>query len=598
MKPRQHPVSVALFVIIIFAATGCTTEHREQQDQAVAASDSTTSELYGDVYFPDADCSQPEINLLSRAIRYGRIAAASELFRSCMEREIKSSYMPCYGEPFFEASDEQKLAGIMNIMNSDNTIRIRCSGAAPGVLASAWPAAYGNDYAEAMTFNQAELLATYAGTDKPYCQSGATSNTLDCRTLGPTTTIAGVAGVIWHEASHRHSYSHGANTETQARIRCGYGGNGRYHFQRHSMPYIVNRCMAWTLDRSLSTCGPGLERCGDRGLKLASHTDPTNPSSCTCHYDPSVDRTYQVAVRGGVGSIPYLGQQIFAHYATEENTTGAVTVLDHNEINSDRNKVVLVTMAYDQSQLSYAPQYNAHNISVQYNPVIQRYVIFNADGAPIVPGMRFNVLVGNDTETTRKLTVNQRSAFTDFGFQLEDTYFNFPNANEAIFLTHNHTPLAGEHNYFNGNLLTEWRPAGSAIQRPWVASRSDSLRMEAGTTFNVLQVSSGKDNAVVTHVSSDWSNVELNTLVIDHPELNGRPEAILFAQQRFAPAANGITAQVNDHPVGVWYNHGLQKWTVFNQDLAAMPLGVGYDIAGFLPIVSTTVPTDLVGGAL
>lgn len=72
-----------------------------------------------------------------------------------------------------------------------------------------------------------------------------------------------------------------------------------------------------------------------------------------------------------------------------------------------------------------------------------------------------------------------------------------------------------------------------------------------------------------------------NTLLIDHPTTNNAPAARVFATPDFS-----LGNIVNTRPHGVYWQGGaINRWRVFNEDLAAMPLGAGYNL--FAPSAPT-----------
>jgi hypothetical protein len=64
---------------------------------------------------------------------------------------------------------------------------------------------------------------------------------------------------------------------------------------------------------------------------------------------------------------------------------------------------------------------------------------------------------------------------------------------------------------------------------------------------------------------------------IDYPPLNGHPTARLFVTQLWNPPGH-LTGVYNDHPIGVWYDANQGKWTIFNEDFAAMPNQAGFSV--------------------
>jgi len=71
-------------------------------------------------------------------------------------------------------------------------------------------------------------------------------------------------------------------------------------------------------------------------------------------------------------------------------------------------------------------------------------------------------------------------------------------------------------------------------------------------------------------------NTAGNSTYIDHPLTNNRPNAIIFVTQNYNPG--GVGGTCNSHPIGVWYNTANNRWAIFNQDLAAMPVGAAFNV--------------------
>ena len=55
------------------------------------------------------------------------------------------------------------------------------------------------------------------------------------------------------------------------------------------------------------------------------------------------------------------------------------------------------------------------------------------------------------------------------------------------------------------------------------------------------------------------------TTYVDHPLANGNPNAILFATHNWNPLGTPSNdGKFNNHPIGVWYDEGPQRWAIFN----------------------------------
>jgi tRNA A-37 threonylcarbamoyl transferase component Bud32 len=71
-------------------------------------------------------------------------------------------------------------------------------------------------------------------------------------------------------------------------------------------------------------------------------------------------------------------------------------------------------------------------------------------------------------------------------------------------------------------------------------------------------------------------NVSANSTYVDDPSTNGNPDAVLTVTQNWNP--KGAAGTYDAHPIGVWYDAGVRKWAIFNEDRAAMPEGASFNV--------------------
>jgi hypothetical protein len=81
----------------------------------------------------------------------------------------------------------------------------------------------------------------------------------------------------------------------------------------------------------------------------------------------------------------------FVHRATDENSRGDYTYLDHPSINGDPDAVVLVVPDPDRGNAG-GGAYD-HNIGVWYEPGERKWAVFNQDLAAVPAGSAFEVVV-------------------------------------------------------------------------------------------------------------------------------------------------------------------------------------------------------------
>ena len=167
----------------------------------------------------------------------------------------------------------------------------------------------------------------------------------------------------------------------------------------------------------------------------------------------------------------------FVHRATDENSRGDYTYLDHPSINGDADAVVLVVPAPDRGNAG-GGAYD-HNIGVWYEPGERKWAIFNQDLAAVPAGSVFEVVV--------------------------------PRADEGF------------------------------------VHRAALLNIVGNATY------------------------------LDDPLTDGKADAVVSVTQNWTPG--GGTGIYNDHPVGVFYEVDVQKWSVYNRDGAPMPEGAAFNVA-------------------
>ena len=109
--------------------------------------------------------------------------------------------------------------------------------------------------------------------------------------------------------------------------------------------------------------------------------------------------------------------------------------------------------------------------------------------------------------------------------------------------------------------------------RRWAIFNQDRAAVPAGTTFQVV-VPGGPEKLVHR---AELENTDDNSTFLDDPLVNGKPGAILSVTQNWNPG--GGSGTYNDHPVGVRYDSGRQRWEIYNTDGSAMPDGAAFNVA-------------------
>lgn len=257
------------------------------------ATSETSGELLGDVGYA-ADCTTSERTFLTETMRFGRIVAASTAFEQCVDQRVRSTYRQCIGDEAYGSPVEVQIARVLAVARSENDVAITCSGATAG-NAEASIGEYGHADAEAFTFST-WLPNVVSQLGKPLCASGESPAEDDCRFAAYPWPYSQAAGLVWHEAMHTHSYTHGANNQADAKVACGYASepDSAWHYQVNTMPYLIGDCIADVIDRSGAACS--LTSCGSQRLSLVTDFDGT---SCACVEDPGPDGLGILSTAGG-----------------------------------------------------------------------------------------------------------------------------------------------------------------------------------------------------------------------------------------------------------------------------------------------------------
>jgi hypothetical protein len=108
----------------------------------------------------------------------------------------------------------------------------------------------------------------------------------------------------------------------------------------------------------------------------------------------------------------------------------------------------------------------------------------------------------------------------------------------------------------------------------WAVFNQDLAPMAEGTTFDV-RVWAKPGGDVFVHRATP-EDVEGNETYVDHPSLNGNPDAVFSLTPNWNPGG-GAGTYVNA-PVGTRYDAGEEKWAILREDLGPMPEGAAFNI--------------------
>ncbi len=259
------------------------------------------------------------------------------------------------------------------------------------------------------------------------------------------------------------------------------------------------------------------------------------------------------------------GRDTFVHKATAASIVSNWTYLDHPLTNDNPNAMVMVTQNWNPGGVGNT--YNNHPIGVWYHSTAKKWAVFNQDRDSMPEGAAFNVVIA--TTASAVFVHRATAANIDSSWTYIDHPLTNENRNAIVMVTQNWNPGGGGGTY-NDHPIGVWYSSG---RRKWAIFNQDRASMPEGAAFNVLIPA--VDTSVFVHIARA-ANIVSNWTDIDHPLTNGKPNAIVMVTQNWNPSGVGNT--YNDHPIGVWYHSSVQKWAIFNQDLASMPEGAAFNV--------------------
>ena len=237
--------------------------------------------------------------------------------------------------------------------------------------------------------------------------------------------------------------------------------------------------------------------------------------------------------------------------------------------NNNPNALLLVT--YTERNLAHG----LFNFEVSYDSTQGQWAILWLNWLTIYEGVSFSVVI---PVTNPAYFVHEATAGNITGdYTSIDHPLTNDNPNALVFVTQN----------WNGGLgggsgthaIGVWY---DDVEGKWAIFNQNQAAMPVHTAFDVLIPN--VDTGVFVHRATAGNTI-LHLTSIDYPLTNNNPDAIVFITPNWNPGDVGGT--YNDHATGVYYNSTAQKWTIFNQDLALMPIGAAFNV--MVPLSDTTV---------
>jgi hypothetical protein len=271
--------------------------------------------------------------------------------------------------------------------------------------------------------------------------------------------------------------------------------------------------------------------------------------------------TFAQYLPDGVDSPAINSGKHFIHVATAGNSTSNWTTIDNANTNGNPNAKLFITHSWNGSGSGV---YNNHVSGLWYDG--SNWTIFNEDPGviSIVENSSYNVLVADETQSVVfQHTARPSNIVSNWTILSHPELDGNPDA--RILVTQILIDTAGS--IYNNREIGVWYDGSK-----WAIFNQNVDPMPDGASFNILVLND--DNSILHTAAS--GNISAAVSRIDHPALNNNPDAIVYVTQNWNGGSS--TGVYNTSRVGAYYSTSTQKWSVFNEDVAAMVEGSKYNI--------------------
>ncbi len=271
-------------------------------------------------------------------------------------------------------------------------------------------------------------------------------------------------------------------------------------------------------------------------------------------------------------SVICLGQNdlIFTHIANPgSGSSDYISEIDHPDLNDNPDAVFFVTHVYNPGGTGGI--LNDNQTGTWYNSSSSRWTVFNEDFTPIVIDAAYNIYVANEASTIA--TTTDGSSYT---LVIDDARVN--NNPDANLISSKHWNPNGVYNTQNYGF---WYDDGDG---KWNLYTEDIANQPNGAAYNILLEPGQEEATIAFKHTATQSNIQGNWTYIDHPLLNGNPNAHLIVQHNWGTSGDAANI-LHDHVIGVWYSAG--QWAIYNEDQTPFIEDLEFNVYVYDELLST-----------
>ena len=255
-------------------------------------------------------------------------------------------------------------------------------------------------------------------------------------------------------------------------------------------------------------------------------------------------------------SVVFAQDKVIVHKATASTISADASVLDHPDLNGNPNANFIVTHNLSNG----GTQYNDKITGTYYNG--SQWYVYNEDSSGMIEGSSYNIYIPQGGKM-----ISAEADGTSYDLQLNDPAIN-GNPNAVILYATYYNPNSVRNNHNYGFWYSD------TTERWSIYNEETTTNIPADAVFSLL-IDEGTGNATAFSHVTTAGNTSANYTIIDHPSLNGKPEAYPVISHNWGTTGDSWNT-VMDHTLGVWYNGS--NWTIYTEDNSVMPEDVKFNI--------------------
>lgn len=339
----------------------------------------------------------------------------------------------------------------------------------------------------------------------------------------------------------------------------------------HGMEYVTSAASIagnrGVIDHSLLNGNPRLRIVASRQFRFADPLVDTNYiGHVSVRYDADAER-WGLARDDGQPMPPNVsfflawcdpGPHRFMHSATTLNTAANVTALDHPALNGNPQALVFIAHVWEPGDAVITSP-----VGIAYDTTQSQWTIYTESGAALPVGTDFAV---GYAELTSDRIYRQTTAPGNIEFnrmRLRHPQLT-GRPGRSVFVSR--IKASGEPQFLHH--IGVWYDGAD-----WTLYTQDFALMPTNISFHVYI--GGANDVLHTHVTGT-GNTTNHITYLDHPALNDHPEAGLLFVQDFA-----ASGPYQNRAFGLWYSEAARRWTIFAEDLAALPTDLRFRLLIF-----------------